>query len=113
MVVGERHFSEEHDFTLRKPKEQRGYFSFGGISGEQHFGREGQSSDLQASRGGGHLCAASDLHVLIMLSAELFFFSTVYIPDGLGGMKTPPPFSIHMGAVEITWDLHWKVKAMV
>ena len=87
--VGERHFNEEHDFTLRKPKEQRGYFSFGGISGEQHFGREGQSSDLQASRGG-HLGAASDLHVLIMLSAELFFFSTVYIPDGLGGMKTPP-----------------------
>jgi len=55
---------------------------------------------------GGHLGPAADLHVLIMLSAKLFFFSTFYIPDGLGGMKTPPtpppPFSIHMGAVEIT-----------
>ena len=40
---------------------------------------------------GGHLGPAADLHVLIMLSAKLFFFSTLYILDGLGGMKTSPP----------------------
>ena len=26
--------------------------------------------------------------------------------------ENTPPFSIHMGAVEITWDLHWKIQAM-
>lgn len=44
-----RHFSEQRDFNLRKPKEQHGYFSCGGTSGEQKFGNDGQSSDLQTS----------------------------------------------------------------